>query len=247
MKIYVINLPQSNDRRNSINEQFQRFDSLDYELFTAVDGNYMPDALQRKVNDEHRIIWRSRPLTRGEKGVYASNYLLWKKCVELNEPIVIAEDDIKLNDNFQQSIELASSFIDQGFDYIRLAKNLTSAPTRNVPKNKHIEYILDNQSGSTICYAISPNGAKKLLDASDVWLCSVDNFVGEAYRTKLPCIALTPHCCTISEFNSTIQKESKTRVHIMFKLTRELYRFYRFLKLQLWNRLFQFKYLPPQK
>lgn len=34
---------------------------------------------------------------RGELGCYASHYLMWQKCVEINEPIIILEDDIKIS------------------------------------------------------------------------------------------------------------------------------------------------------
>ena len=33
------------------------------------------------------------------KAVFASHYLLWKKCVELNEPILILEHDVIFKEN----------------------------------------------------------------------------------------------------------------------------------------------------
>lgn len=217
---------------------------INYEFFCAVDGSHMPKYLERMIDDRHRIIWRSRPLSVGERGVYASNYLLWKKCIDLNEPIAIAEDDLTIFANFQSSINRAKELASKGVDYIRLSEDLDNLPKVAIGGYDDILHMPNNQSGATICYVISPRGARKLIKNSNRWLCSVDNFVGEAFRTKLPCIILKYPSCTIASFESTIQRGEKSKVILPFKLTRELYRFYRFARLEIWNRALYKKYMP---
>ena len=93
MKIFVINLPSSVARKEAIREAFRNLE-VDLEFFEAVDGRKgLPSDLESLPDDKHRIYFRSRPLSPGEKGCYASHYKLWQKCVELNEPILILEND----------------------------------------------------------------------------------------------------------------------------------------------------------
>ena len=44
-------------------------------------------------------------MTPGELGCFASHYLLWEKCLELNEPIVVIEDDAQLEECFDDSMK----------------------------------------------------------------------------------------------------------------------------------------------
>ena len=89
MKIYVISLDRAVERRSRV-ESVLSARGIPFEFFSAVNGfEGLPERLQALPDDQHRIRFRSRPLTPEEKGCYASHYLLWEKCVELDEPILI--------------------------------------------------------------------------------------------------------------------------------------------------------------
>ena len=94
-----------------------------------------------------------------------------------------------------------------------------------------------NNSCWTTGYSISPQGARRLLAHSKRWLCSVDNFIGESYRTGLICTGLIPYAIySPRDMGSDIQNQVELKkVPLGFKLTRELYRFYRFIRMTLWN------------
>ena len=234
MKMYIINLIGSTDRKARMDEQLAKFSThLDYEYFDAVNGFQLPEQFDIYQADKHRKIWRSRALTPGEKGVYASNYMLWKLCIEKNEPIIIAEDDLILFDNFAEKIPLLSSLHRGGIDYIRIEEDVNNL--RRTKLNDELCYIWDNSKGSTRCYSITPAGAKKLIEGSQKWLCSVDNFLGETYRCQLPSIMLNHPMCKAYDVETTIHFSKKTKVPLIYKLARELYRFYRFVLTSHWN------------
>lgn len=84
---------------------------MDVELF---EGTYGTDAV-RMMAEENRVLHpfgikgpdavkentiahpkEGKLTTPGVKGCFYSHYRLWKKCVKLNEPIIIWEDDIKI-------------------------------------------------------------------------------------------------------------------------------------------------------
>ncbi|WP_275667306.1 glycosyltransferase family 25 protein [Vibrio sp. Isolate24] len=246
MKVFIINLPRSIDRRREMAVQLSNTNVVNYEFFDAIDGKSLPAELENLINDRHRVLLRSRPLAPGEKGIYASNYLLWKKCVELNEPILIMEDDVVLEPEFNEVCTKAEQLHLLGYDYFRLGVSDTEEKPKVINDEMQLVHWRDNCSGSTRCYSLSPNGAQKLLDASSSWLCAVDNFVGEAYRTKLPCLGLLPFASTKADYETTIQFGSKSKVPLLFKAFREAYRFYRFIRMTIWNK-FQFRSRLPNK
>ncbi len=224
--------------------QLSNANVVNYEFFDAVDGKNLPADLENKVDERHRVLFRSRPLALGEKGIYASNYLLWNKCLELNEPILIMEDDVILEPEFNEICNKAEQLHHAGYDYFRLGVSDTKEKPQVIDEKIQLVHWRDNCSGSTRCYSLSPNGARKLLDASSFWLCAVDNFLGEAYRTKLPCLGLLPFASNKADCETTIQFGEKSKVPLLFKLFREIYRFYRFVRMTIWNTK-QFRdYLP---
>lgn len=66
MKIYVISLERAVERRSRV-ESVLAARGIDFEFFNAVNGfEGLPERLQALPDDQHRIRFRSRPLTPGE-------------------------------------------------------------------------------------------------------------------------------------------------------------------------------------
>lgn len=147
MRHFVINLAHRQDRRDSFTEQAK--DRFEYEFFTAVDGKRVRH-LCKNVWPEWIDPLLNRKMNVGEIGCLLSHYALWQKCVDLNEPIVIFEDDIQL----------------AGYD---------PEPVATALKENDFVYISRKQMGPDfsdkpgysywLCaYAITPLAAKLLLD-----------------------------------------------------------------------------------
>ena len=58
------------------------------------------------ARDDYLISTRRLP-SAAEIGCYASHLMLWRRCVEMDQPIVILEDDFNLQPNFVQAHEVA--------------------------------------------------------------------------------------------------------------------------------------------
>jgi hypothetical protein len=93
MKHFVISLKARRDRRKSFSQQANS--RFDYEFFPAVDG--------KRVRHLSENVWTdwvdpllNRTMNVGEIGCLLSHHALWQKCIDLNEPIVIFEDDVQL-------------------------------------------------------------------------------------------------------------------------------------------------------
>ena len=184
MKIFVINLPSSEDRREAIRGAFRDME-VDFEFFEAVDGRKgLSHDLERLQADKHRTYFRSRPLAPGEKGCYASHYRLWQKCVELNEPILILEDDCLPTEHFMSVLVALPDLHRKGYEYLRIEDQHHSF--EEVERFNKLKLVLwkDNRAG-TRGYSLNPEGARRLLKYSDRWICSVDNYIGESYLSLI--------------------------------------------------------------
>lgn len=236
MKIFVISLTNAIERRNRVQKVMDEL-HINFEFFDAINGFVgLPDRLTIYPDDLHRTICRSRPLTPGEKGCYASHYLLWEKCIELNEPILILEDDFLPTPYFLDVLATLND-IHHKYEYIKIEPQIGVSTQLETINNMQIVLWHDNSRWTT-GYSISTKGAQRLLRNSNRWLCSVDNYIGESYRTGLLCAGIIPYAIySPHDMGSDIQnKVPLNKVPLHFKLIRELYRFYRTMRMYIWNR-----------
>lgn len=235
MKVFIVSLNNATLRRNRVQMVMNKL-GVEFEFFNAINGfSGLPENLLGHPDDIHRKIFRSRPLTPGEKGCYASHYLLWEKCIELNEPIMILEDDFLPTEYFMKIFPVLPS-LHVKYEYLRLEPQIGDATALEFFDGLQI-LLWHNNVRSTTGYSINPSGAARLVKHSKKWLCSVDNFIGESYRTGLKATGVLPYAIySPDDMESSIQnKVVLEKVPLYFKLTREAYRFYRFLRMQIWN------------
>ncbi len=243
MKIFVISLKNSIDRRESITKQLALF-SGEWEFFDAVNAKEgLPERLESMQADKYRKIFRSRPLSVGEKGCYASHYLLWEKCVEINENIVILEDDIIITKHFLDTIQHLHEY-HKLYQYIKIEPANCQFKKVNYDGTFQIARLLDNDV-RTSAYSITPKAADQYLKHSQKWRCAVDNYIGQSYLHNIASYTILPYAVypsdylNLSLFESTIQLEKTSKVILPLKAPREIARFYRFIRLNIWNFLYK--------
>lgn len=99
----------------------------------------------------------------GVIGCFYSHYRLWQKCVELNEPIFIFEDDVLFERNFipvewEDVLLLCTGKDAHMHEYYR--------PLLYEPSGVPTALPLHNASmPGAVGYGLTPNGAKKLVEA----------------------------------------------------------------------------------
>lgn len=120
-------------------------------------------------------------LTPGEQGCFYSHYRLWQKCVDINEPIIIWEDDIVLRRPFVP-VEWQDVLI------VALGHPGKTEKYRHYLDNPEGEYYAADyyQSSMPGCcgYAIKPHAAKKLLDTYSKTYLAADNAIN-CYHVKM--------------------------------------------------------------
>jgi glycosyl transferase family 25 len=112
----------------------------------------------------------------GVKGCFYSHYRLWEKCVELDEPIIIWEDDIVLSRphisvEWEEILVLALGHQTKSEKYMSLLTDPSGDPAA-------IEYLQVSMPGC--CgYAIKPVAAKKLLEEFKNTYLPADNAINQ--------------------------------------------------------------------
>ena len=195
MKSFIIYLPEiaaSNDTATNLKEKLESF-NMDVELFEVVNGNdalILQAAESRTIHpfgikgpsvtsnatleDEQKAIGKiQRP---GVVGCFYSHYKLWKKCVELNEPIIIWEDDIVLTREYievdwEDVLILALGHPAKSAKYMTYLTDPTGEPIA-------VEYKQTSMPGC--CgYAIKPEAAAKLLNVYSSTFLPADNAINK--------------------------------------------------------------------
>ncbi len=96
---------------------------LEYSIFPAVNGHTDKALLFERYDEQKSQLYRGKSLTKGQLGCYASHYLLWEKCIKLNEPIIVLEDDALLYPDAFLDIVAHIDKLAGKFECIRLFDN----------------------------------------------------------------------------------------------------------------------------
>ena len=242
-KIFVINLPSSVDRRDNISAQFKQLDFA-YEIFPAVNGREDKHPLFTKYNEGQSQLYRGKSLSQGQLGCYASHYLLWEKCVELDEPILIIEDDALLHPlQFKAFINQLPKLGD--IECVRLFDNKRKAFRSNpVLPLEHITIAKFTKGHmSATGYYLTPNGAQKLLAHSQQWYMAVDIYMDRFWINQVECYGTIPACLTNDpKFESDIGYDAKKPPRSFYtRCKREWFNLNELIKREIHNLRFKLK------
>jgi len=180
---------------------------INAELFEGTYGNDAVDIFEK----ENRVLKdisgvntnTGKFLYPGVKGCFYSHYRLWQKCIELDEPIMIFEDDIIIYNDYREidfeeililSINYDWSISDSYKKYLE-EKNTLLEPV------SYSQRFMPGASG----YIIKPNAAKKLID------CYLDSYLPADVAINLEICNLQIHPQLIGRSKTMAEKESMTR------------------------------------
>ena len=186
MKKLVISLLKRTDRK----KLFQQNNLSDFHYIKAIDGN---DHIFRNIKPRKDWVdpFKQRPLQQNEVACFLSHIKAWKKCVELNETVIVMEDDAVINEHWNETLfeELIN---DVDFLYLQHNEN---------EKRLVVEYnkycVKPFYPYNMTAYVIKPKTAKQLIDFVDYNdFIPVDEFMPELIQeTGLNIVALRQDAC----------------------------------------------------
>ena len=161
MKSLVINLKRRSDRL----EFFQEVNSerlTESQIIEAVDGRELTIESLNEMGFDTDKNWRDpirkTKLSHGEVGCFISHWKAWSKCVELQEPVIIFEDDAVISDAFSET-DIENLLNDHGLVYL---SHLEMLPDSAVAIND--KFCRPKYPYWLCAYAITPKTAQILLD-----------------------------------------------------------------------------------
>lgn len=227
--IYIINLEKSTDRKAYMQAQLDKlFNKDNYQevyFFKGINGKENPNhPLFQHYNEKKRIIIKGQPLTLNQLGCYASHYSMWKKCVELDKPIIVLEDDAKFKKSFLDVLNFINSDKNT-FEFFWLQ------PDRLKNKKKLIanfgQFSLQQFSKGFIGatgYYLTPKAAKKYLKQSEEWVLTVDVTMDRFFENRVPPYAIVPPCLEADyELESTIYENQTKKKTLVIMICRECF------------------------
>lgn len=190
LPVYVINVKDHCDRRQSAERQLRRY-GIEFEFFDAYRGDAGLACFDRV--DERRFLLNTGKRPRGgEIGCFASHKVLWQRCLASGRPIMIMEDDFRLDERFPDAVRSVSGLIDE-VEYIRLQHERRA---RSTPVITYGDFQLERYTKMphcAMCYAISPRIAQRLLSMSRVFAAPVDIVMKRVWKIGQPMYCLTPY------------------------------------------------------
>lgn len=220
MKIFVITLTDSVARQQHAAGQLQAA-ALAFSFFPAVSGVEAMRSPEYRVSERDFLLSTGRKVTPGEVGCFASHKLLWKLCVQLDEPILVMEDDFKLSADFPGAVQELENQVGE-FGFIRLQSERRARKRRVRMLGRFTLWRYTKAPNSAMCYGLSPIAARKLLAHADTIGAPVDVYMKRAWRHGQRMYGITPY--TVSESvlseQSHITGRAKARKSLAMRLSR---------------------------
>ena len=112
MDIFVISLKHSNRRI-----EFDKLNKniINYKYFDAIDGNTIK--IDSDIIKENTLRY-----SKGQIGCAMSHLSMWEKCIELNKPIIIMEDDAFVSNDFNKHLNLVIKMLPKNSTYLTKKK-----------------------------------------------------------------------------------------------------------------------------
>ncbi|AMG30449.1 UDP-glucose--lipooligosaccharide glucosyltransferase [Grimontia hollisae] len=226
MRIIIVSLKHSLERRKKIEKTLSAL-KLPFCFFDAVDGKNEHHKIFDHYNNKKRVFIKGYPLKPGELGCFASHYSLWERCVELNEPLLVLEDDIELEDDFL-NVYKKMHLLAESIPYFRIGRVLDAKyKIFKQIDDCHDLVLYTKPVRSTQGYMITPEAAKKFIDAAYNWYEPVDDFMEKEWLHGVLNFGIEPPLIR-HDFNihSEIGERAKPYIPLNVRVIRELYRSY---------------------
>lgn len=221
--ILVINIESATDRWSNVSRQLLPY-WQDVERFDAVNGKVQDHPLFENYDPVLRRKRKGEGLSRGQLGCFASHYLAWKRCIQMDRPVIILEDDVTLIEPEFSVFYRNLDRIDSRFECLRLFENSSkNHKETEVCKIGEVGVVKYSKGPmSAMGYYLTPSGAAKFAKNSSPWFLPVDIYMDRFWQNGVECYGLKKPVVKHEHlFESMIGYEQRRRRPFQQTLRRE--------------------------
>jgi GR25 family glycosyltransferase involved in LPS biosynthesis len=211
--MYFIVMKNYPERVRNINSIIQTHRLRNPHIFSAIDGTTLNRArLLHKGMITPKMYHKLKP---GALGCVMSHITLWKKLVSSgNKYMIIFEDDLKLDNQFNQKLKTYLQHLPKDFDLSNLFVNPFIQYKTNFSKNDRLNRYVKKgyPEYGTLCYIISRKGAITLLQKCIPIYTTVDDMIANEIKNKniITYKPIYPFSTGHTDMISSICKDSKS-------------------------------------
>jgi glycosyl transferase, family 25 len=192
MPVFVISLCAAAERRKRASEQLDAA-GIDFRFFDAVTPREVHESGEfRGVDEQAFLVNTGRYCVPAELACFASHRRLWQRCIDLDMPIAILEDDFKLRANFAAALRSALPLTEE-CGFLRLQTDLRARKSMVAVRGDFTLARFTYPPHGLMGYCISPSAARVFVGASSLLDAPVDVFVKRYWQHGQPMFALLPY------------------------------------------------------
>ena len=250
IRIFVINLKSSVERRKTMEKQLNRL-GLSFEIFDAVNGADLSDNEITSYFDMNFYNHRPHYYTPGLSGCILSHYFLYKKMVdEKIDVALILEDDMILNKNLLQlfeqlSKEIRNDEVNMLFYQSRFPINLSQNSVTPLNDKFNLYQVISTKGlRSTAGYLITFDAANSMLKGlrpfsafPNEWKSFYDRNLVNGIRVVYPSLLSNTYQTTAISPNKKGGAIAKTLLSLVEKNLVEKNKVFPFYQLLKWRRM----------
>jgi glycosyl transferase family 25 len=211
MRVFVINLARSTDRKQYMQQQFEKL-GIPFEFIKAVDADNLSDEVIEQMQDPAHAEFLTSVMRKGSYACLLSHHSIFKKMVDEKIPYAaIFEDDAELSSDFKTVLtcvkqQLCTNEIVLFYSHNNYQETIFSTQQAVPVGTRQLVYTMDVWSHSTAAgYIVTLAAAKQLLTInSNVQLPfdSWGSYFDKGYINSLRCVI--PFPVTPGKFESEI-------------------------------------------
>lgn len=241
MKTFVISLKKSVERRERIQQALIKA-GIEFTFFDAIEATTNQFKYSNKIASHKTTRRFGYTLTRGEIACYASHHLMWEKCIELNEPILVLEDNGAFSEQLQHCFPLFDQLISK-YDFIKLGgtHQTSSKPARieiieRINSNINLIRYCKRDSGAR-GYLITPKAAKQFIKNATEFIEPVDDYMEKPWRHSIKSYCFSPNLVMRATIPSVIgsNRKNKDEMRLSHKIFKEFYKAYEKIRYKLYK------------
>lgn len=214
MKLFIINLPDSKNRRENMRTVLKNT-QLDWDFFEAFDGRNITDKQKNTVYDASKAKNNvGREMSGGEIGCAISHRNVYKYMIDNNIPeAVILEDDVVLSDSFKETV-IAISELCLKNTIVKLEDRCENLRTSvwniiRLPNGSVLGKLVDRKAFGAYGYYLDKTAAASLLSLSDKVINVSDHWY--FYKRYINVFNLNPSIVSIDpQYHSDIWAHETT-------------------------------------